>query len=172
MEKAVATQVAKAPSVRFGDLESLPAKIQALNELVARRAFEIFEGNGSIDGRHLEDWQLAEAELFHSFHMELQETDEALELRAELPGFTEKDLEITVESQRLTLTGQREAASESHSGKILYRDTCASQIYRQIELPTPIQTDAVVATLRNGILDVWMPKAEQAEVARVEQKAA
>jgi HSP20 family molecular chaperone IbpA len=163
MEKAVATQAARAPSPRFGDLESLQAKIQELNEAIARRAFEIFESRGSIDGRHIEDWIQAEAELFHPFHMELQETDEVLQLRAEIPGFTEKDLELTVEPQCLTLTGNRETVSENSSGKTLYRDACASQIYRRIELPTPIQTNAVVASLKNGILDVWMPKAKQAE---------
>jgi HSP20 family molecular chaperone IbpA len=172
MEKATATQVVRAPSVRFGDLDSLPAKIQELNEAIARRAFEIFANRGLIHGHDAEDWSQAEAELFHPFHMELQETDEALQIRAEIPGFSEKDLELTVEPQCLTLTGQRETISESFSGKVLYRDSCASQIFRRIELPVPIQTNAVVATLRNGILDIWMPKAEQAEKTTIETKAA
>ena len=172
MEKATATQVVRAPSVRSSDLDSLPAKIQELNEAIARRAFEIFESRGMIHGRDSEDWNQAEAELFHPFHIELQETGEALQIRAELPGFSENDLELTVEPQCLTLTGEREALSETFSGKVLYRDSCASQIYRRIELPAPIQTNAVVATLRNGILDIWMPKAEQAEKAVTETKAA
>ena len=172
MDKAVATQVVRAPSVRFGDLDSLPAKIQEFNEAIARRAFEIFESRGLIHGRDAEGWSQAEAELFHPFHMELQETDEALQLRAEIPGFSEKDLELTVEPQCLTLTGKREAVSETISGKVLYRDSCASQIFRRIELPAPIQVNAVVATMRNGILDIWMPKAELAEKAIIETKAA
>jgi len=171
MEKATATQVVKAPSVRFGDLDSLPAKIQELNEAIARRAFEIFASRGLIHGHDAEDWSQAEAELFHPFHMELQETDEALQVRAEIPGFNEKELELTVEPRCLTLTGTREAVSETLSGKVLYRDSCASQIYRRIELPAPIRTNAVVASIRNGILDIWMPKAEQAEQAIIETKA-
>ena len=171
MEKATATQAVRVPSVRFGDLESLPAKIQALNEAIACRAFEIFESHGLVHGRDAEDWIQAEAELFHPFHMELQETNEALQLRAEIPGFSEKDLELTVEPRCLTLTGKRETVTENFSGKVLYRDSCASQIFRRIDLPAPIQADSVVATMRNGILDIWMPKAEQAETIRTEETA-
>ncbi len=172
MERATATQVDRAPSVRFGDLDSLPAKIQELNEAIARRAFEIFMDRGAVHGRDSEDWNQAEAELFHPFHMELHETGEALQIRAEIPGFTENDLELTVEPQCLTLTGKRETVSETFSGKVLYRDSCASQIFRRIELPVTIQTNAVVATMRNGILDIWMLKAKPAEQTVVEAKAA
>ncbi len=172
MEKATATQVVRAPSIRFGDLDSLPAKIQEINEAIARRAYEIFASRGFVHGSDSEDWSRAEAELFHTFHMELQETDEALLLRAEIPGFSEKDLELTVEPQCLTLTGKRETASEIVSGKVIYRDSCASQIFRRIELSAPIQVNAVVATLRNGILDIWMPKLAQAETTIAETIAA
>jgi len=172
MDKATATQAVRAPSIRFGDLDSLPAKIQELNEAIARRAYEIFESRGSVHGSDSADWSRAEAELFHPIHMELQETDEALQLRAEIPGFSEKDLELTVEPLCLTLTGKRETDSEIVSGKVIYRDSCASQIFRRIELPTPIQVNAVVATLRNGILDIWMLKAARKENAGAETKAA
>lgn len=57
---------------------------------LARRAYEIFDGNGRVFGRELDNWFQAERELLHPVSLNITETDEAFRVKAEVPGFTEK----------------------------------------------------------------------------------
>ena len=76
---------------------------------LARRAYEIFERNGRVFGRDLENWFQAERELLHPVALNITETDEAFTVKAEVPGFTEKEIEVGVEQGRVTISGQRES---------------------------------------------------------------
>ena len=72
-------------------------RMQQLTDSIARRAFGFFEGNGRIFGRDLDDWFQAESELIHPVHVDVAESDEGLTVHAEVPGFTAKELEVSVE---------------------------------------------------------------------------
>jgi HSP20 family molecular chaperone IbpA len=72
---------------------------------LARRAYEIFERNGRVFGRDLENWFQAERELLHPVALNITETDEAFTVKAEVPGFTEKEIEVGVEQGRVTICG-------------------------------------------------------------------
>jgi HSP20 family molecular chaperone IbpA len=137
----------------------LSERIQQLNGAIARRAFEIFENNGRRIGNELGDWFSAEAEFLHPVHLELTEGDDALGLRAEVPGFEAQELEIDVEPRRLTLSGNHEAREESKKGKTIYSDRCARQILRRVELPADVDASKGSATLKEGILSIKLPKA-------------
>src|SRR5207244_3615905 len=63
---------------------------------IARRAFEIFESSGRVSGRDHEDWLKAEAELLHPVHLDIAESDEAITVRAEVPGFSARALEMVL----------------------------------------------------------------------------
>ena len=63
-------------------------KVKEINNSIARRAFEMFESNGQTVGRELEHWLKAETEVLHPTHLEIAESDEALTVRAEMPGFS------------------------------------------------------------------------------------
>src|SRR6516164_6560733 len=80
-------------------------RIEELHNSIARRAFEIFEGKGRWPGRELDDWLRAESEFIHPTHLEITESDNHLNIRAEVPGFNAKELEINIEPRRLTITG-------------------------------------------------------------------
>jgi HSP20 family protein len=172
-ETSVAVQRAKEetavePKARS---ESLLEQMDAAFDRVARRAFEIFEGEG-IFGRDLENWFKAERELLHPVCTELTETDEAFALKAEVPGFSEKDLEIKVEPRRVAITGKRESTKEEKKGKTIRSEISSDQILRLVELPAEIETDKVTATLKNGMLALELPKAAKARSVRVKAVAA
>jgi HSP20 family protein len=100
-----------------------------IHNSIARRAFEIFEHNGSIFGRDLDDWFQAEAELLHPLHIDVVDAGESMKVRAEVPGFTTNDLEVSVEPERLTITGKRETKEEREKeGKVVYSERCADEI--------------------------------------------
>ncbi len=147
-------------------------RFQRMYEAIARRAFEIFEGNGRIFGHDLEDWLQAESELLHPVHIDVAETDEGLTVQAEVPGFSPKDLEISVEPHRLTIMGKRESKEEKRTKKTVYKERCSDEILRVVELPAEINTEKVKATLENGILTLEMPKAAPAKKIAVETKVA
>ena len=139
------------------------ARTPRLHDSVARRAFEIFESQGQTFGRDLEDWLQAESEFLHPVHVDVAESDDGLTVRAEVPGFRGENLMVGVEARRLTIAGKREAEEERRNEKTIYREPCSDQILRVIELPAEVVAGKAAATLRDGVLELKMPKAAPAK---------
>ncbi len=141
-------------------------------EAITQRAYEIFESSGQMFGRDLADWFQAESELLHPVHLDIAESEGALTVRAEVPGFNANEIEVNLESRRLTITGKRESKEERKTGKIVYSERCSNQIFRAIELPAEVDTTQATATLKNGVLELEMQKAAPAKKIRVTAKSA
>ena len=140
------------------------ASMQRLHDSVARRAFEIFESQGRTFGRNLENWLQAESELLHPIHVDVAESDKGLTVRAEVPAsFRAENLMVGVEARRLTIAGEREAEEERRNEKTIYRESCSDHILRVIELPAEVVAGKIVATLRDGVLELTMPKSAPAK---------
>jgi HSP20 family protein len=158
-------------------VKSLPGSdlfehVRELSNAIASRAFEIFESRGRALGRDLEDWLRAESEILHPVHLDIAESGDALTVHAEVPGFSAKELEVGVDPQRLTISGKRITSKEHTSKKTIYTERCSNQIYRAIDLPGEVDTSKVTATLKNGVLEVSMPKAAKGQKVQIEEKAA
>lgn len=138
---------------------------------VAHRAFEIFDGRGRAFGLDLEDWFKAEGELFHPVHVQMAVSEEALEVHAEVPGFKENELAISVDRRRLTITGKRESIREQKKGKTVYSESCSDEIFRVVDLPVDVDADNVRATLTNGVLNLTMPKATKGRTIPIHPRA-
>ena len=147
-------------------------RIQDVSNSIARRAFEIFEDRGRAFGHDLEDWLRAESEFLHPIHLDIAESDDAVTVRAEVPGFSAKELEVGVEPHRLTISGKREANEERKSKKTIYSEHCRNQIFRAVDLPAEVDTSKVTANLKDGVLELSMPKATEVHKVRVEEKPA
>jgi len=172
-QAVTAMQPAKAPvPVKQSNPEEVFDRMQKTYESIARRAFEIFDSNGRWLGHELEDWFRAESELLHPVHLEITETDDTLVARAEVPGFTSKELTIDLEPRRLTITGKHEAQEESKKGKTVYSELCAKEVLKVIDLPVEVDTSKASSTLKDGILSIEMPKSAQAKKVRVEPRVA
>jgi HSP20 family protein len=91
--------------------------------------------------------------------MSMDENDDSISVKAEVPGFNAKELEITLEPNRLTITGKRESSKEETKGKTVYSETCSNQIFRVVDLPAEVETGKATATLKDGMLLLTMPKA-------------
>jgi HSP20 family protein len=147
-------------------------QMQQLTDSIARRAFEFFENNGRMFGRDLDDWFRAESELLHPLHIDMAESDGDLTVRAEVPGFTAKELEVSVEPRRLTITGKRETKEERKGEKTIYTERCSDQVLRVVDLPETVDADKTSATLKDGVLELTMPKAAPAKKIQIESKTA
>jgi HSP20 family molecular chaperone IbpA len=152
--------------------ETMTAQMDEIFQSIARRAYEIFESNGRLFGNDLNDWFEAEQELLHPVHVNISETPDALEVKAEVPGFSERELEISVKAGQLTISGQHESSKEEKKGKTVYSEHCANEILRTVELPASVDSDKVTATLKDGVLALTLPKAAKASTVKVQPKAA
>jgi len=172
-ENATAVQAAKEPTaLKPVPPVSMIERVNAMFDAIAQRAYTIFENNGRSFGHELDNWFQAETELLHPVHVDISESGNAVNIKAEVPGFNEKELEINVEPNRLVISGKRESKKDEKKGKTVYSETCSDQIFRVIELPAEVETEKVTATLKNGILHLELPKAAQARAVRIEPKVA
>jgi HSP20 family molecular chaperone IbpA len=153
-------------------LTSLYDYMNELHEKIARRAFSFFEGEGWIQGHDIDHWRKAESEYLTPVALELSETDTELLVRAEVPGFSEKDLEIGVEPERLIIKGKVEKKSEQKKKKTIYSEISSQEIFRNINLPSTIDPEKVTAVLTNGVLEISMVKAMPAKKVAVMGKVA
>ena len=152
--------------------ESIFDQIQDTFNAISSRAYEIFESNGRVFGRDLEHWFEAEREFLHPVHVSIEEFDDSLVVSAEVPGFSEKELEINLEPRRLSITGKRETKKEEKKGKAVWAERCADHILRVVDLPAEIEMGKVTATLKNGVLGLSLPKVAKAQSLRIHPKAA
>ena len=154
------------------ETQQLVDRMERLYDSIARRDFEIFENSGHSDGRDLTDWFEAESEILHPVHMEISESDDALTVKAEVPGFEAKELDVQVQGNRLTISGKHEGKEETKKGKIIYSERCANQIFRSVTLPADVESSKVSATLKDGLVTIELPKTERSKSVRVETKTA
>jgi HSP20 family protein len=177
-EKATASQKApenkKQTQLKVVEPEALFERIGRMHDAIERRAFEIFDLNGRTFGRELDDWFKAETELLHPVHLKVSEAGDSLQVEAEVPGFDANDFEVSVEPQRLTISGKKQTTEESKTGNTVYKDQCSNEILRVVDLPAEVETAKVAATLKNGVLSLTLPKAARpkAGAAKVEVKSA
>jgi HSP20 family protein len=137
----------------------LAQRTEQLYEKLARRAFELFDSNGRNFGHDLEDWFKAESELLHPVRIDIAESEQDVTVRAEVPSFTAKELEVSVEPRRLTITGKRETKEERKGKRTVYTECSCNEILRTVELPAAVETEKAAATLKDGVLELKMPKA-------------
>ena len=143
---------------------------QDVFNLIARRAFEIFESRGCAHGNDREDWSLAESELLKPVKFHLSESGEQLTARAELPGFNRQEIKVSLEPCRLSISGKAELREDHQSGKHTHSLRHAQLMFRVIDLPTEVDLSKAKATFNDGTLEVMMPKAAPAKSVRVETK--
>lgn len=97
---------------------------------------------------------------------------EEVVLRADLPGLTEKDIELTLENGNLTIRGERNEEEEAKEEDYYCSERWLGAFSRSLTLPTGVDADKIRATFREGVLEVHLPKTAKAEGKKIEIKAA
>jgi HSP20 family protein len=89
---------------------------------------------------------------------DLSETKDRLVLRVDLPGVDPKDLEISVSGDRLTLKGRRQAETVKDTGRYHTVERRFGSFSRTLNIPCKVKMDDIQATLKDGTLEIVMPK--------------
>jgi HSP20 family protein len=104
--------------------------------------------------------------------MDVTETDKEIEITAELPGLEEKDVEVNVADNVLTIRGEKKAEKEEKSKNYQIVERSYGAFARTVELPDGVDPAAVKASIAKGVLKVTVPKPAPAKATKVEIKTA
>jgi HSP20 family protein len=101
----------------------------------------------------------------------IYEFDDSLKLWADMPGVKEKDLNVTLKDGVLTIVGQ--VATDMYAGlRPMYTEYNVGNYHREFVLNEDIDESKIRATLRNGVLEVELPKKEKARPRQIEVRSA
>ena len=106
-------------------------------------------------------------------NVDVKESDKELRVSAELPGMEEKDIEVSLNRDSLTIKGEKKEEKED-TGKDYYRmERAYGSFSRTIPLPTEVDQDKVKAEFKKGVLTVTIPKTAKAikETRKISIKA-
>jgi HSP20 family protein len=156
----------------FVEAEKLIARMEELTRSVAKRAYEFFESRGREIGNELEDWFRAEAEVLRPVPVTIKEGDGSLMVQAEVPGFNANEINISAEPLRLMIEGNSEQTNEQKTDKLVLSERCSNHFCRTLDLPVEIDPAKVTANLKNGVLEIALPKAVARQAVGVEIKTA
>jgi len=102
--------------------------------------------------------------------VDVEETKDAIVLRADLPGMSKKNMHISVEDGRLTISGERKTDHNEQQKNFHRLERTYGSFCRTFTLPATVLGDKVEATYKDGVLEVTVPKAEEVKPREIEIK--
>ncbi len=130
--------------------------------LLSRWGFDPFEGFDQLASRAFgEDLPLA-------VRIDCREDADHYFVDADVPGFAGEDIEVTLENNLLTITGERTQAEKTEGENFLHSERKIGRFSRSVRLPDQVKADSVVARLKDGVLTVTVSKADESKPRRIE----
>ena len=104
--------------------------------------------------------------------VDVREEDGNYLLEAELPGLTEKDVEVKVEENLLTISSKTEKDKEEKQNGYVIRERRSQSYSRSFVLPADVERDKIEASFKNGLLTLSVPKSAAAKPRQIPVKTA
>src|SRR5437867_4458790 len=143
-------------------LTSQSRELVGMQDEVNRLFDSFFSRAGSLDDA---------ASLFHPA-ADVQETPEDFVVRVDLPGVSQKDVKVSLMGDTLTIRGERKRDEAQKNGSVHRLERVHGTFERTFTFGTPVRSDGVKAQVRDGVLQVRVPKAEEARVREIEVQIA
>ncbi len=99
--------------------------------------------------------------------LDVKESDDGFTLHVELPGVKAEDVEVSLEDNVLTVSGERSFYDETDAEGYRRVERRFGKFHRAVRLPDRVSPDKVEATYADGILTITVPKAEEAKPRRI-----
>jgi HSP20 family protein len=105
--------------------------------------------------------------------VDLTENDQAYKVTAELPGMTEKDIEVSITDDMLTVKGEKRQEREEKEENRYLSERSYGMFQRSFSLPPGVDRDKLTAAFANGVLTITLPKTAEAkkQEKKIEVKA-
>jgi HSP20 family protein len=106
-------------------------------------------------------------------HIDVTESDKDINITAELPGMDDKDIDVSISKDALTIRGEKKEEKEEKKKNYYHMERSYGSFSRTIPLPSEIDTDKVKAQFKKGVLTVTLPKTAKAvkETKKIQIKA-
>ncbi|MEN6475887.1 MAG: Hsp20/alpha crystallin family protein [Syntrophaceae bacterium] len=98
--------------------------------------------------------------------VDMAEDDKNITITAELPGLDEKDIEINLSKDILTIKGEKKEEKEEKGKERYYMERSFGSFQRMISIPAEVDTTKVDATFKKGVLNITLPKQAKAKEAQ------
>ena len=104
-------------------------------------------------------------------YLDMYEEKDELVVKTELTGVKKEDLDISLESDRLTIRAEKKSEEAGEDAKKYTSERWFGQYSRSLSLPFHVDADKASATFENGLLEIRFPRAEETKTKRIEVKA-
>lgn len=146
--------------VRWDPFRELEEMNDRLNRVFGRSSLATTSGAGK-EGFFSFDWTPS---------VDIAETPEAFEIKAELPDVKKEDVKVTVEDGELRISGERKQEKEEKSKKYHRIERSYGSFMRSFTLPENVDDSKLTAEYKDGLLNVRLPKSEKAKPKAVAVK--
>jgi HSP20 family protein len=99
---------------------------------------------------------------------DLMETDDAFQLRLDVPGMSKNDIEINLQNGTLTVSGERTSERTDEGEEYVRVERAFGNFHRTFSLPDAVDEDNIEATYENGVLSIHVPKTEESTRRQIE----
>lgn len=99
--------------------------------------------------------------------VDIFDTEEAIVLKAELPGLAAEDIDIEIDDNVLTLRGERRFQETVDEGRFYRLERAYGHFQRSVTLPQGVKADEISADFENGVLSVRVPKADEVKPRKI-----
>ncbi|HUV64470.1 MAG TPA: Hsp20/alpha crystallin family protein [Sedimentisphaerales bacterium] len=102
--------------------------------------------------------------------IDVAEEDEAIVIRAEVPGCKAEDIDISVHGNTLTISGEKKLEEEKREKGYYHMESTYGSFRRELNLPTDVDANKIDAVCKDGVLSITLPKAATAKAVKVKVK--
>jgi HSP20 family protein len=103
--------------------------------------------------------------------VDIYEDKDKYVVKAELPGMRKEDIQVSLDGNTLTISGERKHEEEKKEGETYRSERYFGRFQRSVTLPAQVQANKVEANYKDGVLSVTVPKAEEAKPKQIQVKA-
>ncbi|UCG58460.1 MAG: Hsp20/alpha crystallin family protein [Phycisphaerales bacterium] len=102
--------------------------------------------------------------------IDVAEEENAVVVRAEVPGCKAEDIDVSVYGNTLTISGEKKRSEEKKEKGYYHVESCHGSFRRELTLPTEVDQHKIDAEYKDGVLSITLPKAETAKAVKVKVK--
>ena len=99
--------------------------------------------------------------------VDIKEEPDRFVVKADLPGVQSKDVDVSMENGMLSIKGERKAETQDERDGYKRVECCYGSFYRRFSLPTTANADKITAKLKDGVLEVVIPKKEGVQPRKI-----
>jgi len=99
---------------------------------------------------------------------DLMETDDAFQLRLDVPGMSKDDIEVNLQNGTLTVSGERTSERTDEGEEYVRVERAFGTFHRTFTLPDAVDEKNIKATYKNGVLSIHVPKTEESTRRQIE----